>query len=127
MISILTRGKVWNDAGHLVNLAGAPLLCVNPLLGAATNDEAPPRLNLGAANATGLEWGTRPGFMVRQVGARCVGGILRVTRPRSASLLPRASPRTRRCCSPDYDLFWADIEADSLARVAAWRAANPPG
>ena len=85
---ILTRSKVWNAHGHLESLAGREPLCVNPLLGAETDAEAPQRLNLGAANATGLEWGARPGFMVRQVGAQCVQGVLRVTRPRSASLRP---------------------------------------
>jgi hypothetical protein len=126
VISILTRSKVWNDHGQLVNLAGAPILCVNPLLGAASDAEAPEKLNLGAANATGLEWGARPGFMVRQVGARCVSGILRVSRPRSASLRPQGS-WVERLRAPGYNLFWADLEADSLARVAAWRALNPPG
>jgi hypothetical protein len=127
VISILTRSKVWSAGGRLVNLAGAPVLCVNPLLGADSDADAPPRLNLGAANATGLEWGARPGFMVRQVGARCVGGILRVTRPRSASLLPHGS-WADRLRSPDYNLFWADLEADSLARTAAWRRnLTPPG
>ncbi len=126
VISILSRSKIWNDDGHLVNLAGAPILCVNPLLGAASDADAPARANLGAANATGLEWGARPGFMVRQVGARCVGGILRVSRPRSASLRPQGS-WAERLRSPAYNLFWADLEADSLARVAAWRALNPPG
>jgi hypothetical protein len=121
VISILTRSKVWSDKGRLVNLAGAPILCVNPLLGAASDAMADPRLNLGAANATGLEWGARPGFMVRQVGAQCVGGILRVSRPRSDSLLPHGG-FAERLRVPDYNLFWADLEADSLARVAAWRA-----
>ncbi|HEY2178647.1 MAG TPA: DUF3089 domain-containing protein [Caulobacteraceae bacterium] len=125
VISILTRSKVWGPSGHLVNLAGAPLLCVNPLLGAADNAPAPPRLNLGAANATGLEWGARPGFMVRQVGAQCVGGILRVSRPRSDTLIPHGS-FAERLRVPDYNFFWADLEADSLARVAAWRL-TPPG
>lgn len=126
VINILSRSKVWNDEGRLVNLAGQPILCVNPLLGAASDADAPPRLNLGAANATGLEWGARPGFMVRQVGARCVGGILRVSRPRSASLRPQGS-WAERLRAPPYNLFWADLEADALARVAAWRALNRPG
>jgi hypothetical protein len=124
VISILTRSKVWSADGHLVNLAGAPLLCVNPLLGAADNSPAPPRLNLGAANATSLEWGARPGFMVRQVGAQCIDGILRVSRPRSATLIPHGS-FTERLRVPDYNLFWADLEADSLARTAAWRLTRP--
>jgi hypothetical protein len=125
VISILSRSKVWDDEGHLTNLAGAPILCVNPLLGAVTDVDAPARLNLGAANATGLEWGARPGFMVRQVGAKCVGGILRVSRPRSASLLPDGS-WAERLRAPGYNLFWADLEADSLAREGAWRALNRP-
>jgi hypothetical protein len=126
VISILSRSKVWNDSGHLVNLAGAPILCVNPLLGADSDADAPAKFNLGAANATGLEWGARPGFMVRQVGARCEGGILRVSRPRSASLLPQGS-WAERLRAPGYNLFWADLEADSQARIAAWKALNPPG
>jgi hypothetical protein len=126
VISILSRSKVWNDDGRLVNLAGAPILCVNPLLGAANDADAPARLNLGAANASGLEWGVRPGFMVRQVGARCVGGILRVSRPRSASLLPQGS-WAERLRAPGYNLFWADLEADALARTAAWKKSSQPG
>ncbi|HEY5289385.1 MAG TPA: DUF3089 domain-containing protein [Caulobacteraceae bacterium] len=124
VINVLTRSKVWDSDGHLTNLARAPVLCVNPLLGAAVNDNAPSRLNLGAANASGLEWGARPGFMVRQVGAQCVGGILRVSRPRSSSLQPRGS-WADRLRSPPYNLFWADLEADSLARAAAYRASQP--
>jgi hypothetical protein len=118
-IRILTRSKVWNDHGRLVSLAGRNVLCVNPLLGAETEESAPERLNLGAANATGLEWGARPGFMVRQVGAQCVGGLLRVTRPRSTSLLP-AGDWAQRLRAPGYNLFWADLEADSRARTTAW-------
>ncbi|HEV7157004.1 MAG TPA: DUF3089 domain-containing protein [Caulobacteraceae bacterium] len=120
VINIFSRSKVWDATGHLVNLAGRSILCVNPLLGAASEAEAPARLNLGAANATGLEWGTRPGFMVRQVGARCMKGILRVSRPRSNSLIPHGS-WVERLRAPSYNLFWADLEADSLARLKAWR------
>jgi hypothetical protein len=105
----------------LVPLAGRPILCVNPLLGAAVDGAAPARLNLGSANATGLEWGARPGFMVRQVGAECLGGVLRVTRPRSASLQP-SGDWADRLKAPGYNLFWADIEADAERRAAAWEA-----
>src|SRR5579863_987983 len=65
---VLNRAMVWNEAGQLTPLGARQPLCVNPLLGAAGDADAPPRLNLGAAAATGLEWGVRPGFMVRQVG-----------------------------------------------------------
>jgi hypothetical protein len=118
---ILNRSVVWNDKGRLVGLTGRPALCVNPLIGAVSDADAPPRLNRGAANATGLEWGVRPGFMVRQVGARCQGGILEVSQPRSASLRPHGD-WAARLRAPGYNLFWADLEADCLRRTHAWLA-----
>jgi hypothetical protein len=120
---ILSRSVVWNDKGRLVGLTGRPALCVNPLLGAQRDADAPPRLNLGAANATGLEWGARPGFMVRQVGAQCENGILEVSRPRSSSLRP-SGDWAARLKSPPYNLFWADLEADALRRTQSWLAAG---
>jgi hypothetical protein len=118
---IMNRSVVWNDRDHLVGLNDRLPLCVNPLLGAESSADAPARWNRGAANATGLEWGARPGFLARQVGARCVDGILRVTRPRSASLRPSGGWVERLRVSP-YNLFWADLEADAETRVAAWTA-----
>jgi hypothetical protein len=126
ILSILTRSQVWDPDGRLVALGRAPILCVNPLLGGRTDVDAPERFNLGAANATGLEWGARPGFMARQVSARCEAGILRVSRPRSASLQPQGG-MIERLRAPPYNLFWADLEADALARKAAFLAANPRG
>ena len=116
--TLLDRALVWNASGELVNLNGQPALCFNPLLGATAETPAPARLNLGATNATGLEWGARPAFMARQVGARCVDGVLHVTRPRSAAF-ERTGSWTDRRKVPGYNLFYADIEADALARVAA--------
>ncbi len=122
---IFTRSLVWSADGRLVALAGRAPLCVNPLLGAATRTAAPERLNLGAASATGLEWGTRPGFMARQVAARCEAGVLRVTTPRSALLRPSGG-WAERLRAPGYDLFWADLEADAQARTRAWLARRQP-
>ena len=121
---ILSRSVVWNDRGQLVSLSPRPALCVNPLLGAATTTEAPERLNLGAVNATGLEWGARPGFLVRQVSAQCSDGLLRVTKPRSDSLQPTGSWAMRHK-APGYNLYYADLQADAQARLAAWTAAQP--
>lgn len=121
---IRQRARVWDDDGHLVSLAGRSILCVNPVLGWQTAQVAEPRLNLGAANATGLEWGVRPGFMARQVAAACVDGILQVSRPRSQSLRPSGS-WADRLKAPPYNLFWGDIEADAGRRLAAWNAAQP--
>lgn len=118
---LLDRALVWSRQGDLENLAPRPALCVNPVLGAATDAPAPARLHLGAANATGLEPGARPAFLARQVSARCEGGLLRVSRPKSASLQPTGDWADRRKV-PGFNLFWADIEADSKQRVAAWLA-----
>jgi hypothetical protein len=117
------RSLVWDKGGQLTNLQGRTPLCFNPLLGAVTDQPAPARLHLGAANATGLEWGARPAFLSRQVSARCEGGILRITRPKSPSLHRTGSWADRKKV-PGYNLFYADIEADAEARLAAWQAAN---
>jgi hypothetical protein len=114
---LLDRALVWDAQGELVNLSG-PVLCFNPILGATTDLPAPARLHLGAANATGLEWDARPAFLARQVAAHCDGGILHVSQPRSASLRPSGDWIEQRR-SPGYNLFYADLEADARARVAA--------
>lgn len=127
--AILDRSLVWGEGGQLVNLQGRVPMCFNPLLGAASNAEAPARLSLGAANATGLEWGARPAFLSRQISARCEKGVLRVSRPKSTSLKASGSWTDRRK-SPAYNLFYGDMEADAKARVAALearRAAGAPG
>ena len=125
---LLDRALVWTPEGQLVNLDDQPALCVNPLLGAASDVKAPARLNLGAANASELEWGTRAAFMPRQVSAQCVGGILRVSRPRSGSLRP-ATNWPDKFKVPPYNAFFADLEADAMKRVATFygRADFPPG
>lgn len=116
--AILDRSLVWDQDGQLVNLQGRVPLCFNPLLGAASNAPAPARLSLGAANATGLEWGARPAFLTRQVAAKCEKGVLRVSRPKSSSLKPSGSWTDQRKAAA-YNLFFADIEADAKARVGA--------
>jgi hypothetical protein len=117
--SLLDRALVWSPAGELESLSGRPALCFNPLLGATSDQPAPARLNLGAANATGLEWGARPAFMARQVSAKCAGGVLHVSQPKSASLKPTGSWEDRHRV-PGYNMFYGDLEADAKARVAAF-------
>jgi hypothetical protein len=125
---ILDRALVWDANKDLVNLGDQQALCFNPILGATTDAPAPVRLNLGAANATGLEWDARPAFLARQVSAQCRSGILHVSRPKSSSLSRQGSWADRRKV-PGYNLFYADLEADAQARVAAFRAkaAASPG
>jgi hypothetical protein len=116
---LLDRALVWNAAGGLENLSPRPALCFNPVLGAVTDAVAPAKMHLGAANATGLEWGARPAFLARQVAARCEGGVLRLTKPKSASLRKTGSWADKRK-APGFNLFYADLEADAQARVAGF-------
>lgn len=115
---LLSRALVWNDRGLLVDLGDRKALCVNPLTGGIGDAPASDRDNLGAANATGLEWGAQPGFLKRQVGARCVNGVLEVTKPRSDAF-KAAGGWADRLKLPPYNLFYADLEADARARVSA--------
>lgn len=123
--AVLDRSLVWGPGSQLVNLHGRTPICFNPLFGGVVDGQAPARLNLGATNASGLEWGARPAFLTRQVGARCERGVLRVTRPKSPSLKATGNWTDRRRMPP-YNLFYADIEADALARVAALGKATAP-
>jgi len=113
---MLQRAFVWNG-GQLTPLAGRPALCVNPVTGAA-DGAADIRSHLGAANATGMEWGARPAFLPRQVSAECRGGLLRISDPPSPSLRLSRVWTDRRKVAP-YNVFYADIEADAKARVSA--------
>ncbi|HEY4031544.1 MAG TPA: DUF3089 domain-containing protein [Caulobacteraceae bacterium] len=126
---LLSRAMVWTPGWMLDNLPdGEPVLCVNPLTGGTGQEEAPARLNLGAVNASELEWGARAAFLPRQVSAQCVDGILRVSRPRSGSLQP-ASGWPDKFKERPYNPFFADLEADAMKRVATYygRAEMPPG
>jgi hypothetical protein len=126
---LIGRSLVWDRSDQLVNLEGRTPLCFNPLLGAVSPERAPARLNLGATNATGLDWGARPAFLQRQVAARCENGVLRTSKPKSSALRDSGSWADRRKVDA-YNLFYADLEADALARVAAMTrrplAAAPP-
>ena len=120
---LLDRALTWGPGGELVNLNDRPVLCFNPILGRVTDEAAPARLNLGAANATGLEWDARPGFLARQVAAQCQDGVLFVSRPKSKSLERQGDWADRRRV-PGFNLFYADLESDAQARVAALLARN---
>ena len=115
----LARALVWTPDGRLANLGGRPVLCVNPLTGSLDQPVASAKLSRGAANATGLEWGARPAFLAHEVSAACQGGLLNVSAPLAPSLQPKGGWLFRRRLAP-FNLFYADIEADAQARLAAW-------
>ncbi len=115
---LLHRALVWGVGDELDSLGDREALCVNPLSGAADGEAVSERRNLGAANATDLEWGVRPAFLPHQVAAQCVGGLLRVSRPPSPALKP-AGGWADRLKAPGYQLFYADLEADARSRLVA--------
>jgi hypothetical protein len=120
---LLRRALVFDGQNMLVNLGDRPGLCVNPVSGEANEAVVPARRHLGGANATGLEWGARPGILSRQVQTQCRGGLLRYSNPPSEAFRQRGSWTDQRK-APAYNLFYADLEQDVAARLAAWRAAN---
>lgn len=120
----LGRSLVWTPTGELETLEDNPALCVNPLTGGQGGEHSQPREALGAVNATGLEWGVRPPLLKREVSAWCKDGILRVTRPKS-TVFQRSGGWADRLKAAPYNLFYADIETDALARVSALQGQGP--
>ncbi len=115
---ILNRALAWNAEGELAPLETRAPLCVNPLLGARTDALASSRDNLGAANATDLEWGAKPGYLPHEVSAQCRDGLLWVSRAASPTL-KAVGGWAERQKPPGYNLFYADLEADARERVRA--------
>lgn len=113
----LPRALVWTGAGDLETLDDRPALCVNPITGGQGGEHSNPREALGAVNATGLEWGVRPPMLKREVSAWCKDGVLRVSRPKS-TVFKRIGGWADRLKVAPYNLFYADLEADALARIA---------
>ncbi len=97
--------------------AGSPMLCVNPLTGAA-GGAAPPPANLGSLipNAALTEAEVRVGA----VPARCdVSGFLLIGEE-VEDLPPYVLPGNNYHVF-DYALFWANIRADAAARLASFQ------
>lgn len=121
----LRRALVWDDSGRLVDLEGRAALCVNPVSGSSGTAPVPARRHRGSANATGLEWGVRPAFIDRAVATQCRDGILRHTELNTESFKETGNWADRRKAR-QYNLFYADIEADVDRRLAVWNASNAP-
>lgn len=115
----LRRALVW-DGGRLVELAGRPALCVNPVSGTVDGGPTPIRAHAGATNATGLEWEAHPALQSGMISAACVEGVLRHTPPRGESFRQAGSWADRRKSMP-YNLFYGDLERDVQARASFWR------
>lgn len=121
----LRRALTWDSRGHLIGLGGRPAACVNPVTGSVEQPIAPARRMVGATNATGLEWGARPALMARTVDTACRAGVLRYKRPSQESLREAGSWADQRKVRP-YNLFYGDLEADVVRRIASWNANTGP-
>lgn len=117
----MRRALVWNERGRLEDLDGRKTLCVNPVTGSTDERAIERRKHLGGANATGLEWGVRPAILDRLVTTECRDGLLRTSDPETESFSNAGTWSDRRKARP-YNLFYADIQADAKARLAAWEA-----
>ena len=116
------KSAVWGPEGRLEALGRRPVLCVNPVTGSTARPSSPESAARGAANATGLEPGARPPLLAAQAAARCgADGVLRFDRPRSPALQREGEPWAARLRVAPFNLFWADLEADAVRRVAALR------
>ena len=114
--ALLERGMSWTGDGGLDYVAGRGTLCVNPLLWRTSEDFAPARLHRGGAAAEGLAPGDHPSPLANQTGAQCQNGLLMIETPRSRVLRrPHRLAETRRV--PPFNLFYADLEADSVRRI----------
>lgn len=117
----LRRATVWNERGHLVDLADRSPVCVNPVTGGIDTGRVQARSHRGATNATGLEWGARPALLAREVETQCRGGLLRHTWPDLESFRETGSWADRRKAKP-YNLFYGDLEADVAGRLAVYES-----
>lgn len=116
------RAMVWDPVYALEPLGKLEALCVNPLNGAESDESVEARHSLGAANATGLEWGAVPALISRKVGARCNNGILYVNKPSDPSFKVSGSWADKKKVR-SYNLFYGDLQADVAERWFNYRFA----
>ncbi len=122
-IQVLQRAVTWDANGALTNLESQSAICVNPVIGIASENEVDARHSQGATNATGLEWGTMPATIAHSVASHCKGGLLLVDTPKSPSFRDTGSWEDRHKVHP-YNLFYGDLEADMATRWQAFQAAE---
>ncbi|ESQ77059.1 DUF3089 domain-containing protein [Asticcacaulis sp. YBE204] len=109
------RAMIWGRGDIIEPMDKIKALCVNPLTGGATQDMIEARHSLGAANATGLEWGASPGLISRKTSARCRGEILYVSKPSGDSFVTSGSWSDKKKIR-NYNLFYGDLQADIAER-----------
>ncbi len=119
----LQKAVTWDANGTLTTLASQRAICVNPVIGASSEEQVDARRSLGATNATGLEWGTDPATIAHRVASHCLSGLLFVDKPKSPSFRDTGSWEDHHKVPP-YNLFYGDLEADMAARWQAFQLEN---
>ncbi len=103
---------------RLFRVGDKPILCINPLLWAQSEDYAPARLHAGAVAAEGLGPNDFPAPISKQFGARCEDGVLAIDKPKSRSFRRRAQFGGRFKTAP-FNLFYEDLRLNIIARTEA--------
>ena len=110
------RALLWMDDRSLQSVTGANHLCVNPLSWAKNDQFAGPDTHLGAASATGLGLGEKPPAISKAITARCLNGLLEVSKP-DQSFLRRRHWFGDHWRPQDFNLFYHDLTEDALRRA----------
>jgi hypothetical protein len=112
----LRHSLIWSG-DHAQLFGSRRPVCVDPVSGVAGGG-ASAKEHLGGVNASDLDWDARPAFLAHQVSTACREDILQVSRPRAPSLRPTGKWVEQQRARP-FNLFYADLEADAQARLAA--------
>ncbi|WP_138509887.1 DUF3089 domain-containing protein [Maricaulis alexandrii] len=115
-IRILTeRMMTWTAPETLGFVDGRGLLCVNPILGARTDEYASARLHRGAVAAEGLPPDATPAPLSGQTGAQCADGLLFIEPP-TAQALQHGRRLAEEYRVPPFNLFYEDLRLDAARR-----------
>lgn len=130
--SMFVRGTQARHAARFGSSEGNDILCINPLTFDVSQPQATAAQNAGSLPAragVGLAAALQAGISLpatepARIAARCEGGVLRVEGiPREGyAIVPLPGGMLH---FNDFDLFYANIRANAVARSAAFKAAAP--
>ena len=130
--STFVRGTQARHAVRFGSSEGNDILCINPLTFDISQPQAAASQNAGSLPAragVGLAAALKAGVSLpatepARIAARCEGGVLRVEGvPREGyAIVPLPGGMLH---FNDFDLFYANIRANAVARSAAFKAAAP--
>lgn len=106
----------WDQNRNLVSVDDTPLLCINPLSWSATIEPVSAANHIGAASATGLQFGETPPAISQAIGAQCMDGVLIVDRP-SQNFLRRRHWFGAHWRPQTFNLFYHDLAANARQRA----------